>query len=99
MSESQVFPNLGLRQKQILEICREKLLTVSRPEEPYLAFMFGCIITDGEDQFAKFQNELSREMCYYGKAGAVSYFKCFTVAPLRDGHLLNTSPFQNRPEK
>ena len=60
--------------KEILEICREKV-TVSHPEEPDLAFMFGCIITDGKDQFAKFQNELTREMCYYGKAGAVSCFK------------------------
>jgi trans-L-3-hydroxyproline dehydratase len=49
--------------KEILEICREKV-TVSHPEEPDLAFMFGCIITDGKDQFAKFQNELTREMCY-----------------------------------
>jgi trans-L-3-hydroxyproline dehydratase len=68
------FSELTSAAKEILEICREKV-TVSHPEEPDLAFMFGCIITDGKDQFAKFQNELTRGMCYYGKAGGVSYFK------------------------
>ncbi|CAB4035487.1 Trans-3-hydroxy-L-proline dehydratase [Paramuricea clavata] len=61
--------------KEILEICREKV-TVNHPEEPDLAFMYGCIITDGKDQFTKFQNELTREMCYYGKAGAVCRSPC-----------------------
>jgi trans-L-3-hydroxyproline dehydratase len=56
--------------KEIVEICSKKVKP-THPEEDDLAFLFGCIITDGKDEFAEFKDEPSRQMCYYGKAGGV----------------------------
>ena len=51
--------------KEILEICCEKV-TVNHPEEDDLAFMYGVIVTDGKDEFGKFKDEPSCNMCYFG---------------------------------
>ena len=61
---------LAAAAKEIMEICCQKVKVV-HPTEDDLAFIFGCIITDGKDEFAEFFNEPSRQMCYYGKAGGV----------------------------
>ena len=66
---------LAAAAKEIMEICCKKV-KVSHPKEDDLAFIFGCIITDGKDQYAEFHKEPSRQMCYYGKAGGVCCVVC-----------------------
>ena len=66
---------LATAAKEIMEVCSEDV-KVTHPEADDLAFVFGCIITDGRDQFAEFRDEPSRQMCYYGKAGGVDRSPC-----------------------
>ena len=54
--------------KEILEICRATL-TLHHPEDNNLAFLYGVIITDGNDLD---QNEPTRNVCCFGDGQVMS---------------------------
>lgn len=73
--------------KEIMEICCQKVKVV-HPTEDDLAFIFGCIITDGKDKYTEFYKQPSRQMCYYGKAGGVRYCQFIIHKPFNTFELV-----------